>query len=680
MKLSGTDQRLEIGSFIGPYKIMRLMGKGGMGEVYEAYENHLQRKVALKIISPEMLNSALVIEQFFSEGRALAQINHPNIVTIYQLGEQEGVHYIAMEYIDGESLDKVIKKKLPTTKVALNIFYKILLGVRILHQQNIIHRDLKPKNIMVTKENKIKIVDFGIAEFASENFNETAIGENLLGSILYLSPELITKNHATVQSDIWSLGILFYKLLTGKNPFFATKRKEVIESILNENLTFPSYKNLIISEDIKSIILKMCHKDTEERYKNIDDIISDLKQEQTKDSISFLNSILYFSSFLFVIIFIFFLLNQQVFKISQEVSNKTITNEDNYAQEKVDKSEINPKTIPEHSSTQTTLQSAEDTSLKSTINSVAERILLKKPILLKPKFTFTMKLKPSYSQRELASNIPPLISFPEFKWRSVANADFYKLQISSNSSFKKIIFQEKILSTTYIWKKLTPGIFYWRVEAINKNSPPSGYSQVGLLKVLLPRPKILKNKINIKLTPVIKKHGIDIEWLSSPLAQEYLIQLTPLKGVLEKTIYYSNKPLLKLSMDKPSKFKATVTALDSSRNPSSLPSKPSTVEISLSKPLLSPRLLVPSDNTIVPSQGTMITPIVCRWNKTQHTLRYTFQVLDKNKKVIKESKLNENQIILTLPLTKGRYSWRVKAVGEEELESEWSATRHFIID
>ena len=210
MKLSGTDQRLEIGSFIGPYKIMRLMGKGGMGEVYEAYENHLQRKVALKIISPEMLNSALVIEQFFSEGRALAQINHPNIVTIYQLGEQEGVHYIAMEYIDGESLDKVIKKKLPTTKVALNIFYKILLGVRILHQQNIIHRDLKPKNIMVTKENKIKIVDFGIAEFASENFNETAIGENLLGSILYLSPELITKNHATVQSDIWSLGILFY--------------------------------------------------------------------------------------------------------------------------------------------------------------------------------------------------------------------------------------------------------------------------------------------------------------------------------------------------------------------------------------------------------------------------------------------------------------------------------------
>ena len=178
------EQKLSPGSHLGPYKIIRLIAKGGMGEVYEAYEEILHRTVALKIIADDAIHGIPeVLRLFISEGKALAQLNHPNVVTIYQLGVDKGIHYIALEYIEGIPLDEYIQKKKPDLKRDLYIFHRLLLGVQALHRKGVIHRDLKPKNVIIQGEKGVKIVDFGIAEIVKEPRHEEQQASIVMGIV-----------------------------------------------------------------------------------------------------------------------------------------------------------------------------------------------------------------------------------------------------------------------------------------------------------------------------------------------------------------------------------------------------------------------------------------------------------------------------------------------------------------
>ncbi|MCB0413406.1 MAG: serine/threonine protein kinase [Bdellovibrionales bacterium] len=279
------DQRLRLNSILGSFQVTRLIGKGGMGEVYEAYEPILERKVALKIISKEASHDEFTVKSFRNEGKALAQINHPYVVSIYSFGEDQGIEYIAMEYVEGENLKQKIRNKEYDLRQSIFIFKQVLSGIKALHANNIIHRDLKPPNIILQQNGKPKIVDFGIAKRVREH-TITATGiekKNIMGSIYYISPELLSGQPASVQADIWSLGVIFYEMITFLRPFRGKDQEAIMEGIFNKNLEFSPYVKTTLPRAVQTIIKKMCAKNPSQRYPNIESIEEDLIRWEKSD-------------------------------------------------------------------------------------------------------------------------------------------------------------------------------------------------------------------------------------------------------------------------------------------------------------------------------------------------------------------------------------------------------------
>ncbi len=267
--------RLKKGSLLGAYKIVRLIGQGGMGEVYEGRDDVLDRKVALKVILPEHYSSPEVGKRFRIEGQALAKLNHQNVVTVHALGEDKGNNYLVMEYVDGVPLWDLLKAKTFLQPMeAVHYFYQLLGGVKALHANGILHRDIKPKNIIIRKDNSLKIVDFGIAKVKGHPEREITATGAMVGSLYYLAPEVIDGQVASVQSDIWSLGVNFYEMLTGQKPFQDQSRSELIRKITSGEIKFPTERK--ISDSFRTLILKMCEKSPDRRYASVDDILHDL--------------------------------------------------------------------------------------------------------------------------------------------------------------------------------------------------------------------------------------------------------------------------------------------------------------------------------------------------------------------------------------------------------------------
>lgn len=276
-------QRLADGSQFDTFRIVRLIDKGGMGEVYEAYEDLLHRKVALKIIAlntgdessektvPEVTHE--IIDLFIREGRALAKLNHPNVVTIYRLGCTQDMHYIVMEYVEGVSLQTLINKKEIDKTQILRIFEKILRGTKAFHDKNIIHRDLKPRNILITKDNNIKIVDFGIA--TNSDSKKENKGKKVVGSTHYIPPEVLRGERPTFQSDIWNLGIIFYEILTYDKPHVGSTEKEISKKTQDEDIRFSFTDRFSVPSQLQKIILKMCQREPQDRYESVQDILED---------------------------------------------------------------------------------------------------------------------------------------------------------------------------------------------------------------------------------------------------------------------------------------------------------------------------------------------------------------------------------------------------------------------
>ncbi|RME14409.1 MAG: serine/threonine protein kinase, partial [Bdellovibrio sp.] len=272
------SQTLLEDTHVGPYKIIKKIGEGGMGTVYEAVEDLLGRRVALKFITREYEEKKEeLLKRFYIEAKALAQVHHPNIVTIYSIGEFEGEPYIAMEYVQGKTLKEYLRKKGSfSLEEAIPIFLQLLKAVKALHDRGIIHRDLKPHNIIIQDDGTAKIVDFGIAKLSDNDVDVTRAGA-VLGSVRYMSPEMATGKNATKQSDIRSLGIIFYEMLVGKSPYEAKEFHLLIQEVIKKDIRIPVSAYVKVPLEWRNLLNKMCERDRKKRYESIDDILLDFQ-------------------------------------------------------------------------------------------------------------------------------------------------------------------------------------------------------------------------------------------------------------------------------------------------------------------------------------------------------------------------------------------------------------------
>ena len=274
-----------IGREISHYKIIEKLGEGGMGVVYKAEDLKLGRNVAIKFLPSHLADSKENKSRFMREAKSAAALNHPNILGIYEIDEQDSSLFIVMELVEGETLKAHLPKiskgtGLPVSQ-AIDLIEQIAHGLKIAHNMNIIHRDIKTENIMVTKDGRIKIMDFGLAKF-KDNLGLTKTGTSL-GTLSYMSPEQSHGLPADNRSDIWSLGVMFYEILTGELPFKSEHEAGLFYVISNDTPTAPNLLNKKIPHQIDALVLKMLEKEPDQRFQNVDDLLRAL--QTVKDEI-----------------------------------------------------------------------------------------------------------------------------------------------------------------------------------------------------------------------------------------------------------------------------------------------------------------------------------------------------------------------------------------------------------
>jgi len=251
---------------LGPYRLTKLLGRGGMGEVWQAFESNLERDVAVKLMRKELLANEEAVKRFAREARAVARLNHPNIVQVYAYGDQEGILYFVMELVEGETITQRMKR---CGDLSLNDSVFMLLqsieGLSYANARGIIHRDIKPSNLMLTPDYRIKIADFGLAKMVEQDTQMTAAGTTM-GSPNYMSPEQARGEEADHRSDIYALGISWYQMLTGELPFTAQTAIGVLLKQIQDPLPEPEELQAIADGQVMEVIKKMCSKDPEERY------------------------------------------------------------------------------------------------------------------------------------------------------------------------------------------------------------------------------------------------------------------------------------------------------------------------------------------------------------------------------------------------------------------------------
>ena len=262
-----------IGKTISHYKILEKLGEGGMGEVFLAEDTRLERKVALKFLPLKMTSDREARKRFKREARAAAALNHPNIVTIYEINEFEGQVYIAMEHIEGKTL---MDMKVVPIEGAIDIAKQICEGLEQAHHAGIIHRDIKLQNVILDKNNRVKILDFGLAKLKGAS---AITGEIFrVGTAYYISPEQAQCEELDLRTDIWSLGVVLYEMLTGYLPFKGDNERAVIYSIINESPIPPSEIRDGLPIGLEKIIFKCLRKDRNDRYPSVQPLLSDLKE------------------------------------------------------------------------------------------------------------------------------------------------------------------------------------------------------------------------------------------------------------------------------------------------------------------------------------------------------------------------------------------------------------------
>ena len=272
-----------IGQTISHYEILEKLGEGGMGVVYKARDTLLDRFVALKFLPAQFTQDKDRRERFITEAKAASALDHPNICTIYEIDEtDDGQLYICMAFYGGQTLKDKIKDKRLKIKDAVSYAIQLAQGLQRAHEERIIHRDIKPANIMITDRGEIKILDFGLAKLAGENLTETI---STKGTIAYMAPEVIRGLPLDHRSDIWSLGVVLYEMLTGHLPFSGEYAEPMMYSILNESLeTIGKYRE-DVPGSLEITIEKLLKKDRDERYQDLGDLLMDLDDFSKSPSI-----------------------------------------------------------------------------------------------------------------------------------------------------------------------------------------------------------------------------------------------------------------------------------------------------------------------------------------------------------------------------------------------------------
>jgi len=273
--------------FVPGYDRLNELGRGGMGVVYRARDRRLKRTVALKMILHGSHASNELIERFQVEAEAVAQLHHPNIVQIFEVGEHQGSPYFSLEFAEGGSLDKKIAGTPQNPREAAELIETLAQAMQVAHQQNIIHRDLKPANILLTEDGKPKITDFGLAKRLDAESQHTQTGA-VMGTPSYMAPEQAAGRLDDIgpATDIYALGAILYHLLTGRPPFLAEQQLDTMRQVLDDEPTPPRRLNSAIPVDLESIALKCLEKQPERRYSTCEELASDLRKFMEGEPIS----------------------------------------------------------------------------------------------------------------------------------------------------------------------------------------------------------------------------------------------------------------------------------------------------------------------------------------------------------------------------------------------------------
>src|SRR5216117_3178419 len=290
---------LLVGQTFGHYKISKRIGSGGMGEVYLATDVTAGRKAALKLLPMRFTGDAERLKRFQQEARAVVALNHPNIVTVYEIGEENSIHYIASELIEGETLrDRLTRGALQLSE-ALDVAIQIASALTAAHRAGIVHRDIKPENIMLRPDGYVKVLDFGIAKLAEQELPttmsrdealllvETNLG-SILGTVRYMSPEQACGAHVDAGTDIWSLGVVLYEMVTGHEPFTGDTPREVMTSILEKEPPPLTRYIAHAPAELQQIVSKTLRKGRAQRYRSAHELLDALKDlRRTLDFESF---------------------------------------------------------------------------------------------------------------------------------------------------------------------------------------------------------------------------------------------------------------------------------------------------------------------------------------------------------------------------------------------------------
>lgn len=279
----------ENGRQLGRYKILSALGAGGMGEVYLAEDSHLRRKIALKVLPENVASDQDRLRRFEQEAFAASALNHPNILTVHEFGAEDGIHFLASEFVDGETLRERMQGERLSIDEALDVAAQTVSALSAAHEAGIIHRDVKPENIMIRRDRLVKVLDFGLAKL-TENKTETIESQAetlaqvntapgmIMGTVPYMSPEQARGKQTDARSDIWSIGCVLYEIIGGKTPFAGEAIADRIAAIINQNPVSLSLLNQDVPARLEEIVNKCLEKDREDRYQTTKDLLVDLRQ------------------------------------------------------------------------------------------------------------------------------------------------------------------------------------------------------------------------------------------------------------------------------------------------------------------------------------------------------------------------------------------------------------------
>ncbi len=307
--ITHSSEQSLIGRTIGPYEILCLLGKGGMGEVYLADDTKLQRKVALKFISQEYVGDSWARRRLFREGQAAAQLDHPNICDVYDIVEHDEQIFIVMQYVEGQTLSDVIKQEVLSEDRIVLLSTQIVSALAAAHLHGIIHRDVKPRNIMITPQGGVKVLDFGLAKNIHQAFEPTEDSISLLsktglvpGTVAYMSPEQLRGERLDYRSDIFSVGIVISEMINGKNPFARENLAETISAILTNQID-PSPKS---THSLEAIVSRCLHSEPDDRYQSTSELLLDL--ESPKPKVKKLSSFAYLMPLMVLLVILSFVI------------------------------------------------------------------------------------------------------------------------------------------------------------------------------------------------------------------------------------------------------------------------------------------------------------------------------------------------------------------------------------